>query len=55
MLCFQRIRPQGFPRSDIDIHAVRSDRNAVIRLSNDHKQISSQLEQLLHKIHALAR
>lgn len=46
---------EGFPRSDIDIHAVRSDRNAVIRLANDHKQLSSQLEQLLHKMHALAR
>ncbi|WIA41924.1 hypothetical protein OEZ86_009237 [Tetradesmus obliquus] len=46
---------EGFPRSDIDIHAVRSDRNAVIRLANDHKQLSSRLEQLLHKMHALAR
>jgi hypothetical protein len=46
---------QGFPRSDIDIHAVRTDRNAIVRLTNDHKQITSQLEQLLHKIHALAR
>ncbi|KAF6259949.1 hypothetical protein COO60DRAFT_1294635 [Scenedesmus sp. NREL 46B-D3] len=46
---------EGFPRSDIDVAAVRSDRNAIIRLANDHKQINSQLEQLLHKIHALAR
>uniref|UniRef100_A0A383VU54 Nas2 N-terminal domain-containing protein n=1 Tax=Tetradesmus obliquus TaxID=3088 RepID=A0A383VU54_TETOB len=43
---------EGFPRSDIDIHAVRSDRNAVIRLANDHKHLSSRLEQLLHKMHA---
>jgi hypothetical protein len=37
------------------VHAVRLDRNAVIRLTNDHKSISQQMEQLLHKLHALAR
>lgn len=46
---------QGFPRSDIDVAAVRSDRQAIIRLTNDHKALSGQLEQLLHKVHALAR
>lgn len=46
---------QGFPRADIDVHAVRLDRNAVIRLTNDHKALSQQMEQLLHKLHALAR
>jgi hypothetical protein len=46
---------QGFPRADIDVHGVRIDRNAVIRLTNDHKAISKQLEELLHKLHALAR
>ena len=46
---------QGFPRADIDVHGVRIDRNAIIRLTNDHKAISKQLEELLHKLHALAR
>lgn len=46
---------QGFPRADIDVHAVRIDRNAIIRLTNDHKAISQQMEQLLHQLHAMAR
>lgn len=53
--CAAMLMPQGFPRADIDVHAVRIDRNAVIRLTNDHKAVSQQMEQLLHKLHALAR
>lgn len=49
------IDKEGFPRADIDVHAVRLDRNAVIRLTNDHKAISQRMEQALHKLHALAR
>lgn len=46
---------EGFPRSDIDIPAIRADRNKVITLSNDHKELTSQLEMLLQKLHSQAR
>ncbi|KAF8058359.1 PSMD9 [Scenedesmus sp. PABB004] len=46
---------EGFPRADIDVAAARADRCAVIRLANDHKDLSAQLEAALHALHALAR
>lgn len=46
---------QGFPRSDIDVHAARIDRNKVIVLTNDHKAISEQIEEALHRLHEAAR
>lgn len=46
---------QGFPRSDVDVAAVRTDRNRVIHLTNDHKQISKHIDQLLQKLHAMSR
>ncbi|GAB4816577.1 hypothetical protein N2152v2_003623 [Parachlorella kessleri] len=46
---------EGYPRADIDIPAIRADRHAVIALSNDHKTLSSKLEQLLHQLHAQSR
>ncbi len=45
---------QGFPRANIDIPAIRSDRVQVIRLTNDHKQLTQELEQILHQFHARA-
>eukprot|EP00775_Hariotina_reticulata_P004864 gene4864-5109_t len=45
---------EGFPRADVDVHAIRLDRNAVIRLANDHKQVTQEMEQLLHQLHAFA-
>lgn len=47
--------PQGYPRSDIDVLAVRTDRNRIACLSNDHKALSSQIEGLLKQLHALTR
>ncbi|KAH9305122.1 hypothetical protein KI387_009526, partial [Taxus chinensis] len=38
----------GFPRADIDIPAVRSDRNRLAMMRNDHKDITAKIEQNLH-------
>lgn len=46
---------QGFPRSDIDIPQIRADRHKVITLTNDHKELTNQMELLLHKLHAQSR
>ncbi|KAG5446513.1 26S proteasome non-ATPase regulatory subunit 9 [Clonorchis sinensis] len=46
---------EGFPRSDIDLVAVRVARNNIIRLNNDHKQVMNELEGCLHHLHELAR
>ncbi|KAG6544339.1 hypothetical protein Mapa_014173 [Marchantia paleacea] len=42
----------GFPRADIDIAAVRSDRQRVNVLQNDHKEITKKIEQNLHVLHS---
>lgn len=46
---------EGFPRADIDVSAVRADRQKVAVLTNDHKRITNQIEQLMHELHAEAR
>lgn len=46
---------EGFPRSDIDLYAVRTARNRVICLRNDHKIVMEAVEKKIHDIHAEAR
>lgn len=46
---------EGFPRADIDVSAARADRQQVAVLTNDHKRVTSQIEQLMHDLHAEAR
>ena len=46
---------EGFPRSDIDIVAVRTARNQIICLRNDHRRVLQELESGLHRIHADCR
>lgn len=46
---------EGFPRGDIDVPAIRADRQQVAVLTNDHKRMTSQIEQLMHELHAEAR
>ncbi|KAK9130386.1 hypothetical protein Sjap_010873 [Stephania japonica] len=46
------VDPEGFPRSDIDVHAVRADRNRLAELRNDHKDITSKIEHCLHSLHS---
>jgi 26S proteasome non-ATPase regulatory subunit 9 len=42
----------GFPRADIDIPAVRADRQRLSVLRNDHKEATSKIEQNLHILHS---
>lgn len=43
---------ERFPRNDIDLYAVRSSRQKVIRLRNDHKVVMKEIENKLHQLHA---
>ncbi|XP_077985794.1 26S proteasome non-ATPase regulatory subunit 9-like [Glandiceps talaboti] len=42
----------GYPRNDIDIYTVRTARNQIICLQNDHKDIMKDIEQGLHLLHS---
>ncbi|KAI6652207.1 26S proteasome non-ATPase regulatory subunit 9-like [Oopsacas minuta] len=46
------IDSEKFPRNDIDLYAVRSARQRVIRLRNDHKSVMKEIENKLHELHA---
>jgi 26S proteasome non-ATPase regulatory subunit 9 len=46
---------EGFPRADIDVHAVRIERHAVIQLQNDHKGLMAQIEIAIQRLHEEAR
>ena len=46
---------EGFPRADIDIYAVRTARQKVLCLQNDHKALMKLLEKKLHQLHAEER
>lgn len=39
---------EGFPRADVDIHAVRTQRNRLACLRTDHAAVSRDLEAALH-------
>lgn len=45
----------GFPRSEIDVHSIRTSRNLIYRLRNDHRAIMVDIERILHKIHEAKR
>ncbi|KAH8548465.1 26S proteasome non-ATPase regulatory subunit 9-like protein [Umbelopsis sp. PMI_123] len=42
---------EGFPRSDIDVVAVRTARHTIIELTNDHKQLMKEIEQAILSLH----
>jgi 26S proteasome non-ATPase regulatory subunit 9 len=46
---------EGFPRSDIDVMSVAQDRKQLKELENDHKGIMKEMEERLHRLHALDR
>lgn len=46
------VDPQGFPRTDIDISAVRSDRRRLDELRNDHKDITEKINQHIELLHS---
>jgi 26S proteasome regulatory subunit N4 len=43
---------EGFPRADVDVYTMTHDRQHATRLQNDHKQLMSQIEKLMHQLHA---
>jgi len=46
---------QGFPRNDVDVHQVLIARNNIIRLQNDRKAVTTEIEAELLRFHAAAR
>lgn len=42
------IDSDGFPRADVDIHMVRSQRNRFYVLKTDHKIVSDEMEKYMH-------
>jgi len=49
------IDQDGFPRSDIDLYAVRGARQQVSCLSNDLRDVNRKLDQTLQNLHALGQ
>ncbi|XP_068686616.1 26S proteasome non-ATPase regulatory subunit 9-like isoform X1 [Montipora foliosa] len=49
------IDDDNYPRSDVDVYAVRVARNRIICLQNDHKALMKEIESGIHEIHAQAR
>ncbi|KAJ8767924.1 hypothetical protein K2173_020864 [Erythroxylum novogranatense] len=43
---------EGFPRPDIDIPSVRSERHRLAELRNDHKQISEKINENIQLLHS---
>ncbi|KAL2534816.1 26S proteasome regulatory subunit [Abeliophyllum distichum] len=43
---------EGFPRADIDIPAVRADRQRLSELRNDHKDITEKIDQKIEVLHS---
>ncbi|MQL90275.1 hypothetical protein Taro_022867 [Colocasia esculenta] len=43
---------EGFPRADIDVPAVRSDRGRLAELRNDYKDITNKIDQNLQVLHS---
>lgn len=39
---------EGFPRADIDVHAVRNQRNRYATLRTDHEKITTEMEKYLY-------
>jgi len=46
---------QGFPRSDVDVHGIRIQRNTIIRRSNDHQQVMKKIEKTMMLYHELLK
>ena len=45
------ILPDGFPRNDLDLVAIRTARNKHACLQNDHKALMKEIEQKLMQFH----
>jgi len=42
---------EGFPSKEVDVHAVRIQRNTLARLQTDHREIMKQIETEMLMIH----
>jgi len=42
----------GFPRNDVDVHAVRIARSELARLENDYREVMVRMEHALHSLHS---
>lgn len=43
---------EGFPRADIDVHAVREARHRLACLKTDYRTVQGRLEELVLRVHA---
>jgi 26S proteasome non-ATPase regulatory subunit 9 len=46
---------EGFPRGDVDVHALRTLRHRIICLTNDHRALMARLTASLEMLHSLPR
>jgi hypothetical protein len=46
------VDPEGFPRADIDVYAVRHARAALVRLRNDHRAVVEEMGRVLQVVYA---
>ncbi|XP_031426996.1 26S proteasome non-ATPase regulatory subunit 9 isoform X2 [Clupea harengus] len=46
---------EGFPRADLDLYQVRTARNSISCLQNDHTSLMLEIEEALHQLHAHER
>lgn len=46
------VDPEGFPRADIDVYAVRHARVSLNRLRNDHRDVVDRLGRVLEEVYA---
>ncbi|KAL7674986.1 hypothetical protein ACOME3_001256 [Neoechinorhynchus agilis] len=46
---------EGYPKQGMDIVAVRTARNAIARLRNDHQELMNQLETRMHRYFSLLK
>lgn len=42
----------GFPRADLDIPAIRGDRQRLAVLHNDHKEVTQKIERIILELHS---
>ncbi|KAG7528100.1 hypothetical protein FFLO_06414 [Filobasidium floriforme] len=47
------VDPEGFPRADIDVYAVRHARVSLNRLRNDHRDVVDRLGRVLEEVYAI--
>jgi 26S proteasome non-ATPase regulatory subunit 9 len=46
------VDPEGYPRSDIDVWAIRQARASLARLRNDHRAVVDRLGRILELVYA---